>query len=76
MLDLELGLHAERGALLDGEGLVVECFERTRRPQIDDDVVTAFDLEAEREDNAFARVVGIGDVLALAETERGLPLLQ
>lgn len=29
VLDLELCLHAERGAFLDGEGLVVEGLERT-----------------------------------------------
>ena len=44
MLDSEAGLHAEGGALLDGEGLGLERFESTGRRQVDDDVGAAFDL--------------------------------
>jgi hypothetical protein len=59
VLDLELGLHAEGGALLDGEGLVLEGLEGTGRLEVDDDVGTALDLEAERVDDALAGVVGV-----------------
>lgn len=76
MLDLELCLHAECSALLDCERLALESLDGTGRPQIDDDVVAALDFETEREDDALARVVGIGDVFALAKTERGFPLLE
>ena len=76
VLDLELGLHAETSTLLDGEGLLLELLERAGRAQVDDDVGAAFDLETEREDAALARVVGVGDVLALAEAKGGLPVLQ
>jgi len=76
VLDLELCLHAECSALLDCERLALESLDGTGRPQIDDDVVAALDFETEREDDALARVVGIGDVFALAKTERGFPLLE
>lgn len=69
MLHLELSLHAELGALLDCKGLVLEGLDGTGSLEIDDYVRAAFDLEAEREDDAFARVVGVGDVFAGAETE-------
>lgn len=76
VLHLELGLHAETSALLDGEGLLLELLEGAGSAQVDDDVLTALDLEAQGEDDAFARVVGVRDVLALAQAQRGLPLLQ
>jgi hypothetical protein len=75
MLNLELGLHAESGALFDGEWFALERFDSTRRPQVDDDVFATFDFETEREDDAFAGVVGVRDVLALAEAEGSFPLL-
>ena len=62
MLHLELRLHAELGALLDCEGLVLERLEGTGRLEVDDYVGAAFDFEAEREDDAFARVAGVGEV--------------
>ena len=76
VLDLELCLHAERSALFDCERLALESVHRARGPQVDDDVRATFDFEPEREDDAFARVVGVGDVLALAKTEGCFPLLE
>lgn len=76
MLDLELRLHAERSALLDCKRLALEGLDGAGRPQVDDNVGAAFDFQTKREDDALARVVGVGDVLALAETERGFPLLE
>lgn len=76
MLDLELCLHAECSALLDGERLLLEGLKGAGRLEVDDDVGTAIDFETERVDDAFAGVVGVGDVLALAETEGSLPLVQ
>ena len=76
VLDLELRLHAKLGTLLDGKGLLLELLKRTRSTQVDDDVVAAFYLETKGEDDAFARIVGVGDVLALSKTKGGLPLLE
>ena len=69
MLDLELDLHAELGTLLDDEGLALKLLDGAGGPEVDDDVGAAFDLETERLDDAFARVVGVGQRLAAAETE-------
>lgn len=76
MLDLELRLHAEGSTLLDDEGLLLQSLEGTRRLEVNDDVGTSFDLEAKRVDDAFAGVVGVRDVLALAKTEGSFPLVQ
>lgn len=56
MLDLELGLHAESGTLLDCERLALEGLEGTRRLEVDDDVGAAIDLKTERVDDALAGV--------------------
>jgi hypothetical protein len=76
VLHLELRLHAELRALLDGEGLVLERLDGAGRLEVDDDVRAAFDLEAEREDDALARVVGVREVFALPEAERLFPLAE
>lgn len=76
MLDLELHLHTELGALLDGEGLALELLDGAGRLEVDDYVGAAFDLEAERLDDAFARVGGVGERLASAEAERLFPLAE
>ena len=64
VLHLELRLHAELGTLLDDEGLALELVNGAGRPKVDDDIGAAFDLEAERLDDAFARVIGVGQRLA------------
>jgi hypothetical protein len=76
VLDLELCLHAECSTFLDDERLLLEGLKGARRLEVDDDVGTAIDFETERVDDAFAGVVGVGDVLALAETKGSLPLVQ
>lgn len=59
VLDLETGFHAEGGAFLDCEGMLVEVFKRARLGQVDDDVGSAFYLQAQREDDDFAWVLGV-----------------
>lgn len=76
MLHLEARLHAEGGALLDGEGVLVQVLERAGLRQVDDDVLTALHLEAEREDDDFARVVGVREVVARAQAEGLLPFAE
>jgi hypothetical protein len=56
MLDLEDGLHAELGALLDGEGLVLERVDCAGGLEVYDNVGPPVDLEAKREDDAFTGV--------------------
>lgn len=55
----EVGLHAELGAFLDGEGFRFQSFDGTRGGQINGDVGTAFDFEGERFNDAAALVFGI-----------------
>ena len=76
MLNLELRFHAKLGTLLDSKGLLLQSFERTGCPQVDDDVVATFNLETKGEDDTFAGVVGVRDVLALTKTKGCFPLLQ
>ena len=76
MLDAEAGLHAERRPFLDGEGVLVQFVQRSGLGQVDDDVRTAFDLEAEGEDDAFARVARVGDRGAAADAERLFPFAE
>jgi hypothetical protein len=76
MLHLELRFHAELGALLDGERVLLEGFKGTGGLEVDDYVRTSLNLEAEREDDAFARVAGVRDVFARAETQRLFPLAE
>jgi hypothetical protein len=76
VLDLELCLHAEPSTLLDGEGLLLQSFDGTRCAQVDNDIIAAFDFKSEGEDDTPARVIGVGDVLALSKTKGFLPLLE
>ena len=59
MLHDEVGLHAEFGALLDGEGFRFERLDGTGSGQIDGHVGAAFDFESERLDNAATVVLGV-----------------
>lgn len=76
MLDAEAGLHAESGTFFDGERLLVERLEGAGLVEVDDDVGSAFGFQAEREQDHFARVVGVGDGVAAAETEGLFPLAE
>jgi hypothetical protein len=76
MLDTEASLHAERGALLDGEWLLVQRLQSTGLGQVDNDIGAAFHFETEREQDDFAGVVGVRDGVAAAETERLFPLAE
>lgn len=76
MLDAEAGLHAEGSALLDGERLLVEGLEGTSLGQVDDDVRSALDFKTQGEQDNLARVVGVGDGLAAAESEGLFPLAE
>lgn len=73
MLHLEPRLHAERRAFLDGEGVLVEVLEAAALGEVDDYVWSAFDFEAQAEDDAFPRVVGVRDAVARADAEGLLP---
>lgn len=76
MLDAEAGLHAESGALLDSERLLVEGLKGAGLGQVDDDVRSALDFKAQGEQDDLAGVVGVGDGLAAAETEGLFPLAE
>lgn len=76
VLHLELCLHAEPSTFLDREWLFLKSLDGTRCTQVDNDIIAAFDFESEREDDATARVVGVGDVLALSKTKGRFPLLE
>ena len=76
VLDAEAGLHAERRALFDGEGLLVEGLEGAGLRQVDDDVRSALDFQAQGEQDHLARVAGVGDGLAAAEAEGLFPLAE
>lgn len=76
VLDLEGDLHAEGGAFLDCEWRLLERVHGSGIFQVDDDVGAALNLETKGEDDAFARVVWIRDVLARAEAERLFPLAE
>lgn len=49
VLDAEAGFHAESGTLLDSEGLLVEGLESASLGQVDDDVRSALDFQAQGE---------------------------
>lgn len=76
MLDAKAGLHPERRALLDGEGVLVEVLEGAGFGQVDDDVAAALHLQPQREDDDFAWVLGIGEVLARAQAEGLFPFAE
>jgi hypothetical protein len=67
MLDLEAGLHAEGGALLDGEGVLVEVLQGAGLGEVDDDVGSALHFKTEGVDDDFARVVGVRNAGAGAD---------
>ena len=69
VLDLEGDDHGELGALLDGEGLVLERGLAARLGEVDRDGRAAGGLEREGLDDAGARVRRVGEVLAAAEAE-------
>jgi len=76
VLDAEARLHAEGRALFDGERLLVEGLEGAGLRQVDDDVRSALDFQAQGEQDHLARVAGVGDGLAAAEAEGLFPLAE
>lgn len=76
MLDLEYGLDAEIGPLLDRERLVLQPVERARSGQVDDDIIAALDLQCQRLDDAFSRVVRVGNRRAGVQAQRRFPPVQ
>ena len=71
MLHAERGFHPELGAFFDGEGLVLEALEGSWGLQVDHEVRTAGDFEAEREHHDDARVIGVSvGGAAAGEAER------
>lgn len=59
VLDLELRRHAELGALLDFERLVLESGFRTLFGQVDGDGWAAFRVHGQREDDAVAWIIWV-----------------
>lgn len=78
VLDAELCLHAELGALLDLEWLLLEVLERAGRRQVDGDVGATGDFERQGLNHALARVRGVDGEggAGAAEAERGFPFCE
>ncbi len=76
VLDLERDDHGELGSFLDREGLVLQRSLAAGGRQVDSDGWTARRLQRERLDDAGARVVGVGQVLAAAQPEGLLVALE
>jgi hypothetical protein len=75
-VDGEAGLHAKGAALLDGEGFILQRGQGAILGQVDDDVVSALDFQAEGFDDDGAGVVGVADGGAGAEAERFFPFAE
>ena len=74
MLDYKVGLHAEMGALLDGERLAFELLEGAWRGEVDGNVGAAFDFKAKGFDDAAAVVGGVdGETRGIGDAQRGFP---
>lgn len=77
MLYDEIGLHAELGPLLDGEGFRLERLDGTGSGQVDGDVGAAFDLESERLDDAATVILGVyEDGRGRGNAEGGFPAVE
>ena len=77
MLHDEIGLHAELGPLLDGEGFRLERLDGPGSGQVDGDVGAAFDLESERLDDAAAVILGVyEDGRGRGNAEGGFPAVE
>lgn len=76
VVHLEHDLDAERGALLDGERLVLEVVERAGRRQLNHHVRPSLDFQSQTLDDAFPRVIGVTDGGAGGQAQRGLPSVQ
>ena len=76
MLDFEFGAHREVGTFLDLEGLLLQVLQSSRLRKVDDDRLAAGRFHRQGKDNAYARVIGIRQVLAVAQAERSLVALE
>ena len=77
VLHNEIGLHAELGPFLDGEGFGLQGLDGARGGQVDGDVGTGFDFEGEGFDDAAALVFGVhGDGRGGGNAERGFPAVE
>lgn len=76
VLDAEGGGHGELCAFLDLEGLVLEGVLAPGRGEVDGDWGAAGRVHGQGLDNADARVVGVGEVVAAGETEGFLVALE
>lgn len=76
VLHLEGGAHGKLGALLDGKGLILERVFAAGCREVDCDGCAAGRVHGQREDDADAGVVGVGDVFAAAEAEGFLVSLE
>jgi hypothetical protein len=76
MLHLELRLHAELRSFLDHERFVLESLDSSGGLQVNGDVRASLYLQGEGQDDAFTRVVGVGEVLSGAKAQRLFPLAE
>jgi hypothetical protein len=76
VLHLERGAHRKFGTFLDGKGLVLERGFATGCREVDCDGWAAGRVHGQRENDADAGVVGVGDVFAAAEAEGFLVSLE
>ena len=77
MLHDEVGLHAELGSFLDGEGFRFERLDGAGGGQVDGDVGAAFDLERERLDDAATVILGVyEDGRGGGNAEGGFPAVE
>lgn len=66
VLDFELSAHGESGTLLDLERLVFETVFASRGGKIDRDGVASRRIHGESLDDTDTRIVGVGNVFAIA----------
>jgi hypothetical protein len=76
MVNLEGNLDVELSALLDRERLILEAVDGTGGRQVDNDIVTALDLQSQGLDDTLARILGVSDGFTGVQTQRGLPAVQ
>ena len=67
MVDGELDLGEELGALLNGERLVLERLESVAAAEVKRDVVAAGGLNGQGFDDAFAWIIGVANGVAGVE---------
>lgn len=76
VVDGKLDPGEELGAFLDGERLVLERLEGVAAGEVQRDVGSAWCLNGQGFDDAFARVVGVANRFAGVKAQRSLPSVE